>query len=324
MILIASHISNKRRIHYLQECLQSISQQSQLNSSLIAPNTFSPYIRVYISISFETEELKDETINLLQTFSPKFLQYKIQPTKTSQFKHYQSAVQDLACKYDWYWFCDDDDTYEPDRIATFINIVKMHEHDPAFTGVYESSVGQTHQQYRYEYWAYCVRSAILERFFAVVQDDEVLDNKCCDILLVEYLRRLDPTQYTFYRIDVAPDRPLYRYRKTDNETSVTETILKSQQYLWTPNPPPITDPGFADYIVRWNEYLHDNLDFYMHDMFLRTVVGCDLEYILRTEFQADYPYLDFVDVQHKERMIEQYEKTRDLCVSLYMVMNVGN
>ena len=86
----------------------------------------------------------------------------IRPQKTSQFKHYQLAAQELAGQYEWYFFCDDDDTYEPDRISIFLNVIDAQKHDPTFMGVYESSVGQTHQQYRYEYWAYCIRPALLE------------------------------------------------------------------------------------------------------------------------------------------------------------------
>jgi glycosyltransferase involved in cell wall biosynthesis len=318
--IIASHIFHEKRIRYLQLCLESVLPQSP----------------VYISVSFDTKELEIATEALLQTYSPKVLQYKKREGKTSQFKHYQLATRELVTEdYDWYFFCDDDDTYDPDRVKLFGQVIEAQKHDPTFSGLYESSVGQAHQQYRYEYWAYCIRPELLRRFFAHIThhdasadasasaSDNALNNRCCDILLVEYLRRLNPLTNAFARLDIPEKTSLYHYRKLENDESVTETILKSHRFLWTPSPTSIGDVRFADYIVAWNDYLHENLHYYLHDMFLRTVVGCDLEYILRTEFQGDYIYLEFVDPIHKERMIAQYEATRALCLRLYDVYELA-
>jgi len=298
-VFIASHISSEKRIPYLHACVRSIISQSS----------------IALSISFENESLKAKTLTMLADYNIKMV---IRETKTSQMNHFRLMVEEVdKDEYDWIFFCDDDDYYEPDRIDTFKKILKDVEMDPSFSGIYESQEGQSHQQFRYEYWSYCMRPAILKRFFSIIAASNQLDtleNACCDIMLVEYLRRLDPTVYKFYRLDTPV---LYHYRKVDNEESVTETIYRNERAMRKPNPPSVASEQFADYIVEWNNYLYENFHFYKHDVFLRTIVGCELEYILKTEFKEDYLYLDFIDSCHVEILTKYYYRLKKLCSSLY-------
>ena len=61
-------------------------------------------------------------------------------------------------------------------------------------------------------------------------------------------------------------------------------------------------------MLRWNDYLHDNLTIFMHDTYLRTLVGCDLETILKTEFKNNYAILDYVDQRHVHKITEIYNR----------------
>jgi glycosyltransferase involved in cell wall biosynthesis len=222
--------------------------------------------------------------------------------------------KEIQDEYDWIFFCDDDDYYEPNRIDTFQLLLKKYSH---IDGIYESQEGIPHQQYRYEYWSYCIRPTILKRFFEIVEEQDQIDtleNSCCDIMLVEYLRRLDPAKYPFCRLD-APK--LYHYRRVNNEESVTEIISKNEKAMRKPNPPSFGSEKFVDYIVEWNDYLHENIHFYKHDVYVRTIVGCDLDYILKTEFKEDYPYIEFVDACHLETLVQYHHRLVNLCCKLY-------
>jgi len=111
---------------------------------------------------------------------------------------------------------------------------------------------------------------------------------------------------------------MYNYRREDNTDSITGRIMtKDNVNLRTPNPPPMDSNEIVDYIMEFNDYLHKNLDIYMHDTFLRTVVGVKFEEILQAEFLADYPLLEHVDVCHTEKLRVYHERLREVCISIY-------
>lgn len=305
-IIVASHISIPERIPHLITCIDSLLQQT-------IPVT------VYLSISFKTDELRTLVIDQLDATADRLL-FRPRDTPTSQMKHIATALAEVKSTQDWIFFCDDDDTYEPNRIERFLPFI---QHGVA--GAFESWVGLSQQQYRYEFWAYGIRPFVLLPFFEYLSDHpDILDQTCCDIMLVEYLRRLSPTAYRFERLDIPEHAPLYHYRKVNNEYSITETIIKSQSDIRVGNPPPITDARFSDYIADWNSYLYENLHYYMHDVYLRTVVGCSFDYILQKEFLADYPYLEYVDAVHVDTLRQYHERVRDICIRLYQVWDLNS
>ena len=91
-------------------------------------------------------------------------------------------------------------------------------------GIYENVSGITHHTQRHEYWCYCIQMALLERFFESVEPvPGVLDDRCCDVLLGEYLRRKS-TEWIYVPINMA----LYNYRVEENADSVTGVIQQNQ------------------------------------------------------------------------------------------------
>ena len=171
-IIVASHISIPERIPHLITCIDSLLQQT-------IPVT------VYLSISFKTDELRTLVIDQLDTTADR-LRFVPRDAPTSQMKHIAMALTEVKSTQDWIFFCDDDDTYEPNRIERFLPFV---QHGVA--GAFESWVGLSQQQYRYEFWAYGIRPFVLLPFFEYLSDHpDILDQTCCDIMLVEYLRRL--------------------------------------------------------------------------------------------------------------------------------------
>lgn len=324
-ILIGSHISNPRRIAYLEECLVSLARQT-----LPAP--------VFISISFQTEELAKQTIDQLQANNEivmaNRIHIQIRSQKTPQMRHIETLLNELSDNYDWFMFCDDDDTYEPGRAASFsayitkalgeiedINNALTDPDQPALekrtlVGIYESTFGKDHREHRHEYWCYCVHSAVLREFYAkLTKYPDILEDKCCDVLLAEHLRRLHPTKL-FARIT---DK-FYNYRVDNNSDSITGVIQTNQpKYtnLERKVPPREQAGEWAEYVVYWNEYLYENMQVYIHDTYLRTLVGCDLDYILRSEFMGNYELIPFVDECHVQKIRDYHLRLRGICNEIY-------
>jgi hypothetical protein len=328
-VVIASHIFNQRRIEFLLETLLSIIKQ-----------TYKSFI--YLSISFEKREL--EEIFLKHILENEYINnwintnqflYFIQNEKTSQMQHFhyicshirEQKLNEKKNTPEWILFSDDDDTYLVNRIEKFaklteVCLLEMNSNkdvynDKVFAGIYESTFGKNHTEHRHEFWCYCVRFSILSDFYNRIENYQyVIDNKCCDILFAEYLRRLNPK----YMFSFITDN-LYNYRRGDeNNESVTGTIMETKEKIVRKsNPPPLDDEKFTEYIFDWNDYLHDNLHIYLHDTFLRTVVGCSFDTILKAEFLLDYPYLDYIDEIHVNKLKFYYDCLRTICMETYDV-----
>jgi hypothetical protein len=318
-IAIASHISNKNRVPYLQECLLSLVTQS-------AP------ISIYLSISFASQEIREYTLNCLYADAsitlPEYLNIRVRDQKTSQMRHYFLLHQEIAQKHDWIMFCDDDDTYHTDRTSQIIqtidgarsqiDVINVSRNKALYqlqlAGLYENVSQTNHRVQRHEYWCYCINMDLLGRFFEVVEPAPgILDDRCCDVLLAEYLRRKSP-EWIYVTIQAT----LYNYRVEENADSVTGFIQTNQhKYTIQTSPPPIGDDAWIDYVLQWNEFLHGNMHIFLHDTYLRTLVGCELDVILRTEFKDNYAILEYVDQKHVNMIIELYNHVRLVCGQLY-------
>jgi hypothetical protein len=317
-IFIASHISNPKRIPYLCECLDSLKRQS-------VP------VPVFLSISFENPDLRQALLD--QVPQDPLIVIRIRDQKTPQMRHMDLLLQELDATYEWILFCDDDDTYAQNRVARFCELIEAGTQQLAsvqgaeitpdassneLVGLYESTFGKDHREHRHEYWCYCVRRKMLEEFMVTLrQHPSVLEDKCCDVLFAEYLRRSRPT-----RLFIPIAEPMYHYRVDQNEDSVTGFIKTNQpKYTQATAPPPIQEnaASWADYVLDWNEYLYENIGVFVHDTYLRTVVGVAFEDTLRAEFRANYALLEFVDPVHVEKMRARYEEVVRVCTLLYDV-----
>jgi len=319
-VLIPSHISNMKRIEYLIECIESLLRQT-VN------------IPIYLSISFQDEESKYQCLHdpVFMGLSQK-ITILIQEKKTSQMRHiyllYQEVVKRTAIFGDgssipfsgpWIMFSDDDDSYLPTRVEQFIKNILAVQHQCFGTpniiaGCYESTLGKNHRERRHEYWCYCVHIDMVRRFYEKLEEyPDIIDNKCCDVLFAEYLRRSGPEFIFCYFQET-----LYNYRIEDNGDSITGFIKENQErYTRQLETPTITSMDFAEYVVDWNECLYENREVYLHDIFLRTIVGCNLDYILQAEFRSDCTLFSYVDATHLEIMKEKHEYWRSICNTLF-------
>jgi hypothetical protein len=286
-------------------------------------------ITIYLSISFENNDLKMETINYIMTnsifLSAKLIHIHIQEKKTPQMRHIENLVKELSGKHEWIMFSDDDDSYQPTRTLQFMNYItkglqqleelKKNNHNLQLAGLYESTTDKDHREQRHEYWCYCVHIQMLLDFYTKLSNyPDIINDKCCDVLFGEYLRRSGPNKL-FIRIN----EKYYNYRVENNSDSVTGFIMSNQKkYNQLQQAPPREHvQEWADYVIYWNDYLKEHMDIYIHDTYLRTLVGCDLDYILRAEFMANYSLIDFVDACHVQKIADYHHRLRTVCNELY-------
>lgn len=314
-IFVASHLSNVIRIPYLIECIQSLLSQQKL-------------IPIYLSISFHNSEIREEYNKQMQIykvfFHNQFLNIRTRHHKTSQMRHYQLLLQETITTYrpDWIMFCDDDDTYSSSRSEDIIATLKrgyrttMDLHDKLYAGLYENIHGNSHHEVRHEYWSYCINTSIMESFFATIQHHPtVLDNKCCDVLFAEYLRRLSGI-WVFSNLRGS----YYQYRVENNADSITG-FIKSKQSVYSncDAPPSMNEDTWLDYVIGWNDYLHENIDVYMHDTYLLALVGMTFDNIVRREFKENCSIIDYVDQCHITKLKKVYDSVRSVCDEIYQI-----
>ena len=154
----------------------------------------------------------------------------------------------------------------------------------------------------------------MERFYeTLVEYPDIINNKCCDILFGEYLRRLN-NKYVFGRLELN----LYNYRIHGNENSITGFIQSNRDaYLRNVPHPLLGEPSLPDYILDFNDCLYKNMDIYLHDIFLRTIVGSDIDSIIKSEFPIDHDLMDFVDECHYKKINDLYHYLRFVCNMIY-------
>ena len=309
-IIIASHISNPKRINHLSECLQSLLNQTYP-------------IAIYLSISFENENLQSsfaEMFSKTPEFSSPFMYLLIKTTKTPQMRHMYELLPLIEKNHNWIMFCDDDDTYEPSRVETFLKNIASCLHtvttqmpNKRFIGVYESTFGKDHRQQRHEFWCYCVHLNVLQNFMDVVAPHgEVLDHSCCDVLFGEYLRRMNP-DFLYAAINT----PLYNYRVTDNSDSITGSIQTRNKLVRPARE--ITTDNMDESAKELNDYLNSNLSIYLHDTFLRTLIGTNFENILHAEFKSEIAILHLIDRVHIVKILDLHNRIREICNRLYHI-----
>ena len=274
-IIVASHISNSKRIKYLIECLESLLRQ-----------TIS--ISIYLSISFETTELREQFAIMFSEnghLHNPIMNIIVKSHKTPQMRHMEQLLDFLKPKHEWVMFCDDDDIYHKERVQIYLQTIVHSMNEIAqypnkkFAGVYENDEGINHRERRREYWCYCVKYELLEKFIHMLLPyPDILDNKCCDVLFAEYLRRLNDV----YVYSIIPST-LYNYRQDNNE----------------------------------DEYLDTEIEVYLHDIYLRTIVGSDFNTIMQNEFLSEYSLLNNIKKEHIERMWLFHSRLKTVANEIY-------
>ena len=309
-IIIPSHINNINRTKLLICCLQSL-----INQSIKIP--------IYLSISFETELDKTLFNNLIEKknlLNCILLSIIYQEKKTSQFRHIEKIINKIKEKYNFIMFCDDDDTYNFDRVEKFITLIDYGYNncpeDKSFVGVYERELNKSHSIKFYEYWSYCININFIINFINIIKNnnfDYVLDNKMCDVLFSSYLRRLNNNH-----IFVSINEKLYNYNK--NENSITGKIRSNNKI--TKNIQKTTEYNFEIFIQGVNESLEGHMESIKNNIFMfYSMTKMSFDEILLKVLLENYKYKNKINQKIIEKMKNEYDNIKCLCDILYQLQD---
>jgi hypothetical protein len=306
-IVVPSHINNIKRTKLLICCLQSLINQTHK-------------IQIYLSISFETE--LDRTLftklieknNLLNNI---LICIIYQERQTSQFRHIEKVVDNIKNVYKYIMFCDDDDTYEMDRVEKF-KIMTEHGYtncpkDKIFVGAYERDLQKgSHSSSFYEYWSYCVNIEFIINFINIIKlnnYDYYIDNKMCDVLFSTYLRYLDNKH-----IFVSINEKLYNYNR--NEYSITKKIAKQNNI--NNNIIKKKESNFEIFIQDLNECLEKNIETIKNNIFvIYSMRKVSFENMLNELLKENYKYKNKINKKILEKIKFEYDNMEYLCDILY-------
>jgi hypothetical protein len=307
-VIVPSHISNINRTKMLMRCLHSLTTQTTK-------------IPIYLSISFETEidkTLFNKLIEKNDLVNNETLTIIYQHQRTSQFRHIENVVDNIKNVYKYVMFCDDDDTYEIDRVEKFMVLINFGitncPKDKNFSGCYESDLQKgSHSSSFYEYWSYCVDVDVILNFIEILKINNygyVVDNTMCDVLFSTYLRHLDD-RHVFASIC----EKLYNYNR--NEFSITQTILKNNKRNREEHVPIITN-NIEMFIKSMNEDIERNMEVIKDNIFLLySIRKSSLDDILKRLLGENYMYKNRINPTILSKIEFEYDNVKCLCEYLY-------
>ena len=112
----------------------------------------------------------------------------------------------------------------------------------------------------------------------------------------------------------------YNYRTENNNDSVTGIIQNNKVYYTNKTKPPNKkSKEFIDYILNFNQYFQNNIRIYLHDTYLRTIVGCPYDKILKMELLNNYDILEYIDINNINKLKNLHEYLLEICKELYEI-----
>ena len=308
-IIVPSHINHISSSKLLICCLQSLINQTKK-------------IQIYLSISFETELDKKifnkliETNNLLNNI---FICIIYQERQTSQFRHIDKVIDNIKNIYKYVMFCDDDDTYEIDRVEKIMNTIEYGYNyctkNEIFVGACESNLQNVnHSLSFHEYWSYCVNIEFIIDFINIIKTnnyDYYIDNKMCDVLFSTYLRHLSDKHIFSYTYE-----KLYNYNR-NNEYSITHKISNNNKIY--KNKKILTYTNFKIFIKDFNEFLTKNMETIKDNIFLKySMTKLSFEDMLKNDIlKENYKYKNKINTKILEKIKIEYDNIKKLCDILY-------
>ena len=198
-VIIASHICYDGQIELLKKSLESIVNQT------LKPD-------IYLAISFENDSYKETFEHMIYERYPD-INYIISSVRQYQMQHIYH-VKDYMYMYDLIMFCDDDDTYDINRVNIICQIYKAclsqvngtKYHLGAIVEILDVALNDAP-----EFWCYAITSKLYNDFYKRMQDDmDLLAYDYGDMYFRNYLRLVNnDVKYCSCKFD----KPLYNHIK---------------------------------------------------------------------------------------------------------------
>jgi len=200
----ASHLTTQERVNLLKGAIASILNQKYK-------------VCLYISLSFESDELKKPIAELLAEYTgSEYVKMFIHPyVRLSQFEHYNFLLQQIdAMFYNrmWVMFMDDDDYSEPFRSRIFSSSIQTAEREcQSIWNPYvlhfknKDNLEPTHKNCTIalmkgtdttrvvsscEYVTFCIRLGTLNKFLHIMKRHDLLHTALCDVVLSSVLHNI--------------------------------------------------------------------------------------------------------------------------------------
>lgn len=212
-IIIASHIYYDNQLNYLNRCLISLLNQINVINKP----------KILVSISFASENYFTDFKNIILSnilFNNIF--FNICDTQKYQMEHIYMLTKFID-EYDLVFFCDDDDTYHPLRLAIMINCYELEKNYNSYVNGVRDVFIEDIPIDKTEFWAYGIKPFILHKFFDNFKNHmDLLQNIFADMFLREFLKNNKTiNKYAILKVDVR----LYLYTQ-NNTNSVCSTLRK--------------------------------------------------------------------------------------------------
>lgn len=223
--MMASHFHYNHQSKLIKKSLDSLLEQT------IMPD-------IYISLSFDNKYKKDIKYIIQKYGTRPNINFKLSKEKKYQMEHLfilNSII--IKDKYDLFMFCDDDDTYNNQRIEYFIKMYEkcLNDNIPNFGGVREIYKSDKNPLLTMpEYWAYGIHPDVISHFFSFFKEQRymyLLKHKFADMYFRNYLRK--NTKYLNWCCISEEDigYKLYNYN-INNPNSICGKIEQGEKNLY--------------------------------------------------------------------------------------------
>lgn len=213
-VFVPSHINYDLQLTYLSKCLESLLCQNEK-------------VDIYVSISYE-EKYREDALIFVDKYKSKGIIFNVENTQKYQMEHIYLLSKLIENKwYDLIMFCDDDDTYEYNRIEqmcmsmyhTYLSIGKENIKKLGGVREYLEESECPILMQTPEYWAYGIKMCVLYNFFDFFKNDmDLLKHIFSDEYFREYLRT--NKEYPYWGgLNNTKLKPLYNYN-INNPNSV--------------------------------------------------------------------------------------------------------
>ena len=184
--------------------------------------------------------------------------------KTSQFRHIFEVFELVKEDFDFYMYCDDDDTYKATRVEHFMNAINFtlsskHKIDDLM-GVYENHKKINTQVNYLEFWNYCISKKYIQELLTKLNDGGYyyhVDNVMFDMFYGAYFRYIMSRTKFFVEINVE------LYNHNDYENSITGIITKNNK-------------RDKPTIVNYSDYIENDIAGFKNHIFLDVANGLDV------------------------------------------------
>ena len=272
-VFVPSHINYDGQLALLNKCIESLLNQKR-------------ECRIYISISYN-EQFKEATLEFINNFkqrTPSIIRdvelkniiINIEHSQTYQMEHIYKLFKISEEYYnDLIFFCDDDDTYNVNRINEHVFAFENKSSNTKFDGLKDILLkykNKNKDERLYEYWAFSVKPYVIKAFFEIFKNNmKLFKHELADMYFRTFL--MHSQKYNSWIVIQCENFDLYNYNE-NNPNSVCGKITQRKN-------------SFSQNAKKDH---HHNLLFYLlgnynllYDDYIKTHKLCDCENIIIPE-----------------------------------------